>query len=121
LTFRTDLLDNAAALALQVCQQFGAQAYYGNKAVANVTIWLAPDTVTRDSGEAVGAEADLTTQRFFIPKQTSFPPADGIQINDTITYPTTAAYKYIITRWEGDGVGAGFTVDTVRTKPTRLA
>lgn len=116
---RTEIRDAHAALAKNVLAQFGDTATYSNRGVAGVTVYCDPGEESKDLAEELGCDVEETARRFFIPRQTSFPPSAGIATSDTLVYPTSGGYTYFIKRWQADSLGAGYFVDAVREQPRR--
>lgn len=120
MSFRSDLQSAAAMAALDVCRALGETISYSNRGATAVTLYAAPDEEVKETAEVLGAMAEESTRSFFIPLQTSFPPDNGISINDEISYPTDATYTYRITSFKADATGAGYDVKTVRSQITKL-
>lgn len=117
---RSEIVTTAAQLALATCQVFGDVATYSNKGGVGVTVYCDPQDESRELADVLGVSAEQTARRFFIPAQTSFPPATSIAIADEITYPTNASYVYSVVRWETDSAGAGYNLDCVRKRVARI-
>lgn len=121
MSFSTDLRNGAAQIARDVLAVIGETWTYSNRGAAGISVYVEPGADSRDLARKMGLDDEQTARRLFIPYHTAvtFPPSNGIAIDDTLTQPTTN-YIYFIKRWESDPTGAGFVVDTVREQVRRI-
>lgn len=114
MSLSTDLRDTAANAELEVCKMRGAQGTYtplptGATAVA---VWMRPlPGESTDEGDLSGIGTESTVKRFRVPRQTSFPPSDGVRTRGTLTY---GGVLYRIAAFSVDSLGARYTFDCVR-------
>jgi hypothetical protein len=98
MSFRTDLRDLMAASAKAAQDVLGDTVSYTNRAASAVTGLTAhPGPESRELAEAMGLRIEQTAREFEIPRQTSFPPSDGINIGDKVTFDSK---DYRVERWE---------------------
>jgi len=118
---RTDLRDSTAQVALDLLKAFGEQAYLSDHGGASVTLWIDPGDENKGESDMLSVEAEGAERTFFIPKQTSFPPPNGLQVHGAeFTWPTTASYKWQVIGYTADSTGAGYLVRVRRTQGTAL-
>lgn len=117
MSFRSDVRDATAAVSLDLLKELGVQIVYSHRGAAGVTLWAAPDDESKTGGEMLDVDAELTSRVFFIPKQTNFPPTNGVSTEDTVTFESVL---YHVRSIERDTVGAGYLLSCERVQARRL-
>lgn len=126
MSFRSDLQTATAQLAYDIIGVTGSSsevtATYSNRGASGVSITVHPEAESQELADMIGLQSNETARRFLVPKQTNFPPTAGIAVNDEMTYPTNATYKYRIVKWEdiSGGVGSLFQLSCARSLARRV-
>ena len=113
--------DLGALLATGLLSTMGDQIEYSDNGAAYVVLIGDAQEVDRSLEYDAELECEVSKKDFFIPKQTNFPPANGMNIKNRIRFPITTGKIYQVETWEEcgegtDGVPAGYTVHTFRTQ-----
>lgn len=122
MSFRDDLQTGTAQISLDIIKAVGSMATYSNRGGAGVTVYVHPEAEEQDLDSTLpGIISNKTKRTFLIPKQISFPPSNGIDIDDKIIFPTSATFDYQVETWEdiSGGIGSLFQVNCSRTQARR--
>ncbi len=118
MNFRADLRRGTARITLEILRVLGTTATYSG-ADRTVTIYCDPGAEQRTYSEVLGAMTDTTSRTFTIPRQTDFPPSNGVAVADEIDFEDNV---YTVDEWldVSAGVGALFEIKATRVQPTVL-
>jgi len=117
---RTDFRDQFAAVAKIAQDVLGDTISYTNRGGSAATgITAHPGPESRELAEMMGLRAEMTAREFEVPRQTSFPPSDGINIGDGVTFDSKV---YRVERWEdiSGGYEALFKLQCSRTVASKV-
>lgn len=120
---RDDFQDMATNIAneLLATAVFGVAFILKPRGGSNVNLIGDVEEERKEAIDVGGSYAERTVRRFYAPVQTSFPPTDGISIDDEIYYPTTESdYCYRVTAAEDAGLGHGYWIETERVQQRRV-
>jgi hypothetical protein len=114
----TYIRDQAARAQLYVFKSgLGQQGTYRNRSGSNVTVWCDAEAETKTLVEQNGVEIELSTRVVHVPRQTNFPPTDGVAINDEFTLNSI---KYYIDDFEKDALEATWKLTVQRQQARTL-
>ena len=117
MAFRDELQTDVAEAVVDVLQDLGATIAYKNKEEDAVNVTGAPLDIGLTLGEFLDIETEETERVFLVPKQTSFPPTDGINYGDTLTFDSV---PYQVERWEVDDVGILYAITCSRPRGHKM-
>ena len=119
MSFQTDLRDAIADGVKAAHDAFGETASYTNRDQVAVTgLSIRAGRETSEFKKYQGLEVEVVGRQFEIARQTSFPPSNGIQVGDAITFDSKV---YRVDAWEDmtGGIEAAFRIQTSRTVPKK--
>lgn len=120
MSFNTVLRDGVANGFKQFYRAMGKTISYTHRTDSAVTLYADSRPGDVITGDVLGADTRQTKRTFFIPRQTNFPPTNGIQIGDAIVENSV---RYLVERAtdDGDNLTPQFEVVTVRDQATVVA
>ena len=119
---RDEIRDNVALEALEVCQVYGAEICYQDRAADTpIKLWCIPGPEKRRLGKGGSIQEEETQRDFTIPRQPCFPPANEPSVEAQIVYEghTWNLVDEGGEAWKRDSVGACFTCTAARHQPRR--
>ena len=114
MSLTTDIRDTAARAELEICKMRGVQATYTPFVTGGtpVVVWARPlPGESTDEGDVASITTEQSVRRFRIPRQTGFPPSNGVRTKGTLTYD---GVLYRIAGFSVDSVGARYTFGCIR-------
>ena len=133
--FRTELRDESAYVALEVCHVEGDVIAYQDRATTpTVWLWAVPGQERFELIHSPAVQEQQTHRTFTIPRQSGCPCGhpgcacmrDEIQLFPPEYEPSAHAqiyyqdYEWAVERWTVDSVGACYTCETIRHTPRRV-
>lgn len=111
MSFSTDLRDACADAAKQILTTLGETVTYSHRGAATVSVKCAVGDLAKSIAVEMGIDVENTEAVFTIPKQTSFPPTNGISVGDEIVFNSIT---YDVVDFKNDSPGAIFSLQCER-------
>jgi len=119
MSVRDEFQSVAANAAKEILELLGDTVSYTNRNASAVTLSAHPGAESTDLSFEMGHDAETIARPFLIPKQTNFPPANGVNIGDGITFDNKT-YRVELWRDISGGYGALFRLECVRTRTATI-
>ena len=117
MSFRTELQTDAAELVVDVLGDLGETIVYRNKEASTVNVVGSPLDSAFGLAEVLDIEVEENQRVFLVPKQTGFPPTNGINYGDTLTFDSV---NYQVESYAVDDVGALYAITCSRSRPHKM-
>lgn len=117
MSIETDIRDTTAAAVKEACRLFSTCSYSHKGGTATTGLYCVPGAIEKTSTSVHGSDAEVQRRRFAMPYQTSFPPSNGIEIGDEITY---ANVVWRVVDYDTDAVGAVYRMETEKVKQRKI-
>lgn len=113
MSVRDDIRDGAAKAAFDICRDLGVQATYTPLATGGsaVNVYCMPDDESTTEGNALEITTEQTAKRFFVPKQTGFPPTNGVRTKAKFE---AESVTYFVESMDMDALRAGYVLTCTR-------
>lgn len=116
MSFESEIRDLAAKSSLEFCKQLTPGAF-SHKGQSPVTIYLSAGPERHELRIEGNHSVEFAVRDFFVPRQTSFPPTEGVDPQDTITLLGSV---WSIGPFELDSVGAAYVMEGSKLQPQQL-
>ena len=117
MSFSTDLRDACATAAYQILTVLGESVTYSHRGAATINLKAAVGDLAKEMAGDLGMDVEDTEAVFTIPKQTSFPPTNGISIGDEIVWNSIT---WDVEDFKSDSPGAIFGLKCSRKQAVRV-
>lgn len=119
MSLETNIRDLYAAAHKEMCQFLRGSGVitYSHRGGGAVTLTANFGPDSKQLAEELGCDVEDTAKTFYIPRQTNFPPTNGVSISDEIVWNSKT---WDVVRYTVDSVGAHFVIDCVYTQARRI-
>ena len=117
MSIETSMRDQLARAKICVYRVLGSTVLYSNRGQTAVMLYADQGAETKNIAPALTADAEVSERDFFVPRQTAFPPANGVAIGDEVTWNGVI---YTIDRMTQDAIGSEHTLTCIRRQARRI-